>query len=1307
MGKFSKIFHHIESKDLRNKYEQKKVAKIQEEKNKEDTKKYIASAMEQIKYNWRSDIDVGSAIREGMTTSDVTVSKEVEAAPGDGEVSSLNAIDASSYTATTGVFAPGDDLGANVGTTIRTNGSGSGQDGGFNVGGNYLAFQGTGTDDSANSRFAVLSAVDSTDVDTLQIKAIVGNDSNGGEDPDENGEQLYVMYKTPAMDQAMFLIQKPDGSIPDGTDMTSDQIIKLGAAPTAGLNDYSLSIPDYARAAGTQFILLQAISSGPTFDNYGVTEIKFQRKAPITVFVPLDNPEASSFVRGAEQGSTPKKRKKDVDDKLEASDEYTKAKFGNEFPGQEVRVGGEDPFKSKEIGDDVEPSPQNRDEVLKKFSRFSDQATAAAPQTTVRGAPTAQPEAEPEPVAPSAQTTMAPTTDDGDPINVKTVGGKNSGVVQGADAAAVDTQEPEPEPEPEVTEPEVTEPEAIEPEPPDETKTPEEVEEIENEKYNAKAEEDANVIDNLIDFRLDQGLKSLNAIAQVTGVVINTAVNIGAFAANILGFKEANGFVSMIGKIQNSIDIARSVLSGKVTNANVLPQEIKSFTDSMKVDEFQAKKIFISDVRHEYADDNIYVKDGKIYQNGSGKPGEGGIYATPLANQGFETLDTHGSGYAQMIIPKDGSEPYLHYYDHNYDNLNNASDVNPTGGIVQSIDEIWSSLFGPKDFVTSDGKVWKGLGKANPVDIVAAGFKSISHIIHQLKSGNTKFLPTRLKDSMLTYFGSFDQVWEGLLKTGLEGFPPGIHGSALTDFKVPLSKLPQETQDMIAGHPLSWTPERIENMTPEQINEQLYPLLETEEQFQNYLDFTTDITKMSTEPVNTVPFAVAMQEMDEVVEQYENDTLEKYGEDGWEEFTSGLNRDSEFFAAGRAAKEDVKTLRAEKEKENDKNDKARGLKTQMALYDRLVKPLYDSVSSTLKSGGTVSKATMDKLSRQYDKYKKQADKMDKDFYRIQSEIMYKYIDLLEPIENIANAQLRTLREPVKDSPYGQPRWKTVNYDGDESSGADYTALDGTVYKGQNTYYDEYYNGQEQFYTQINALYEPVADLQKYVDGAFVREGIGQQFEKDYGFSGDNWSPTKSGDGKPRGSGGKPKSDPDPRFSYAGTGADASTFAFDGGSDDDTKVASARKEAQELRWILQSGMPLTEKQRNDIINKINGLKKAEQQFGGNTQVAHYQPKGDNILEKYARPQPRRGLFEKVKSKGFFNQNDIKPIFPENPPPKLDPKTGMHPQYGKKAGRYKKLDPISANSMPPTGDPEIDAVVNKQKTINKIKRMAKNK
>ena len=98
----------------------------------------------------------------------------------------------------------------------------------------------------------------------------------------------------------------------------------------------------------------------------------------------------------------------------------------------------------------------------------------------------------------------------------------------------------------------------------------------------------------------------------------------------------------------------------------------------------------------------------------------------------------------------------------------------------------------------------------------------------------------------------------------------------------------------------------------------------------------------------------------------------------------------------------------------------------------------------------------------------------------------------------------------------------------------------------------------------------------------------------------------------------------------------------------------------------------------------------------------------IRDRYARPQPKNDLFERVKQKQFFNPKDIKPVFPENPPPQLDPKTGMHPNYGKTAKRYKKLDPISANAMPPTGDPETDAMVDKQRTkpkpklFNKLKK-----
>ena len=53
--------------------------------------------------------------------------------------------------------------------------------------------------------------------------------------------------------------------------------------------------------------------------------------------------------------------------------------------------------------------------------------------------------------------------------------------------------------------------------------------------------------------------------------------------------------------------------------------------------------------------------------------------------------------------------------------------------------------------------------------------------------------------------------------------------------------------------------------------------------------------------------------------------------------------------------------------------------------------------------------------------------------------------------------------------------------------------------------------------------------------------------------------------------------------------------------------------------------------------------------------------------------------------------------------------MHPNYGKNAKRFRKLDPASANAMPPTGDPETDAIVDKQRTKPKTKlydRLKKN-
>ena len=71
---------------------------------------------------------------------------------------------------------------------------------------------------------------------------------------------------------------------------------------------------------------------------------------------------------------------------------------------------------------------------------------------------------------------------------------------------------------------------------------------------------------------------------------------------------------------------------------------------------------------------------------------------------------------------------------------------------------------------------------------------------------------------------------------------------------------------------------------------------------------------------------------------------------------------------------------------------------------------------------------------------------------------------------------------------------------------------------------------------------------------------------------------------------------------------------------------------------------------------------------------------------------------------MNPKDIKPEFTKDPPPELDPETGMHPEYGKQAARYRKLDPHSADAMPETGDPEIDAEVMKQKSGKKKKKLS---
>ena len=73
-------------------------------------------------------------------------------------------------------------------------------------------------------------------------------------------------------------------------------------------------------------------------------------------------------------------------------------------------------------------------------------------------------------------------------------------------------------------------------------------------------------------------------------------------------------------------------------------------------------------------------------------------------------------------------------------------------------------------------------------------------------------------------------------------------------------------------------------------------------------------------------------------------------------------------------------------------------------------------------------------------------------------------------------------------------------------------------------------------------------------------------------------------------------------------------------------------------------------------------------------------------------------------GDTKRGDIQPEYPDQPAPELAP-NGYHPNYGKKY-KHDKLDPHSAEAMPDTGNPEIDANIRKATDHKKKARKLKN-
>ncbi len=352
MSKYRKIFHHVSTKDVREKHLGILNAKELKEKNIIKEKEYVTSIMDDVKYSWRDGEDKGKDIREAMTTANVY--QKLGDTSEDGELET-QVIDTSLEAS----FEDGPDNSlANYmfsAVDIKDSGSGLYANGGFNIG-KHLAFSAnTNSDGSAyqptSSRWAMLAPIDARNMDSITITAIRGNDQNGGELPDYTDEDLRIQWYT--TNTALWnqgeggrwqsLKYDNDGNLHNDVEDIIIPIISQGegssqALEFPSLRDWTIPIPEWCRRENVRFMLYQKKHSGQPYDHYGITQIKYSARTPTNAFVALDKPEASSFVRLGSNIGSPRKRKKKLEDQLKASKKYTDTVLGKDFPGGSATI---------------------------------------------------------------------------------------------------------------------------------------------------------------------------------------------------------------------------------------------------------------------------------------------------------------------------------------------------------------------------------------------------------------------------------------------------------------------------------------------------------------------------------------------------------------------------------------------------------------------------------------------------------------------------------------------------------------------------------------------------------------------------------------------------------------------------------------------------------------------------------------------------------------------------------------------------------------------------------------------------------
>ena len=196
----------------------------------------------------------------------------------DSSVSSVVETQFSGYTdgnAPQGVIAE-----VSGGVEIAFNGTGQDGDGGFDAGQKYLAFHTTSGPNFFGPRYATFTPLDASfinstgSVTSIELDIFVGNDSNGGETPDAPNEGLQIRYTTDGgVTFTSIGFIAPDNL--DDLDPSTWPTFVRWVDQSKNYATLQLDVPVDAQTAGVQFQLYQQTISGSAFDNYGITNFRY------------------------------------------------------------------------------------------------------------------------------------------------------------------------------------------------------------------------------------------------------------------------------------------------------------------------------------------------------------------------------------------------------------------------------------------------------------------------------------------------------------------------------------------------------------------------------------------------------------------------------------------------------------------------------------------------------------------------------------------------------------------------------------------------------------------------------------------------------------------------------------------------------------------------------------------------------------------------------------------------------------------------------------------------------------------------